>query len=69
MQQTWAVFAALKGFKITEIRPGMWAVLDQADTPFWWAYFTSEEIAAKAVCRHNGLTMPDSTPRHHLQEG
>jgi len=68
MAQGWAEFAREHGFKIAEIRPQMWCVLDQPNTPFWFAFFTSEEIAAKAVCRANGMILVEPQPRHVLQE-
>jgi hypothetical protein len=51
-------FARNQGAIIVQTPEGMWKVLDQPDTPLWWALFANEENAARAYCAQHDLEVP-----------
>lgn len=47
--------ACAAGAKVHHREDGMWVVLDQENTPLWWACFGSEAHAARAYCMQNKI--------------
>ena len=52
--------ATQHGAKFHQHENGMWTVLDQPNTPLWYAWFLDEGSAAISYClQHNLLTGPN----------